>query len=179
TLLNGTRITLSRTPTYYRLSINVFVTQQRIQQYNHEMDAAWKALCAAYLDTALRESNITEYRHCILRAILTLSFYWYQYGPLTRGTAMVGYVTMLGLFLAADMQVTANAPRGLQVDWEAILSPHKDSFIAAVSPWLVPSIDYDCPIFHNLSSVPIAESLPSLLHVIHALSYSDKPAPGV
>ncbi|CAI5498514.1 unnamed protein product, partial [Closterium sp. Naga37s-1] len=177
TLLNGTRITLSRTPTYYRLSINVFVTQQRIQQYNHEMDAAWKALCAAYLDSRLKESNITEYRHRIHRAILTLSFYWYQYGPLTRGTAMVGYVTMLGLFLAADMQVTANAPRGFQVDWEAILSPHVDSFIATVSPWLVPSIDYDCPIFHNLSSAPIAESLPSLQHVIHALTYSDKPAP--
>ncbi|GJP51541.1 hypothetical protein CLOM_g10706 [Closterium sp. NIES-68] len=176
-LLNGTRISLSRTPTFYRLSINVFATPARILQYDHEMDAAWKALCAAYLDSALRDSNLSEYRHRIHRAILTLTFYWYQYGPLTRGTAMVGYVTMLGLFLAADMQVTALAPRGLQVDWEGILSPHLDSFIAAVSPWLVPSIDYDCPILHDRPSVPIAESLPSLLHIIHALSYSAQPAP--
>ncbi|CAI7887091.1 unnamed protein product [Closterium sp. NIES-53] len=136
-------------------------------------------LCAAYLDTALKESNITEYRQRIQRAILSLAFYWYNFMPLARGTAMVGYVTMLGLFLAADMQVTAHVPRGLQADWEGILSPRLDSFIGALSPWLIPSIDYNCSALNNLPSVPVTESLSSLLDIINALSFYDQPAPPI
>jgi hypothetical protein len=39
----------------------------------------------------------------------------YNFMPLCRGTAVVGYVTLLGLFLAAGMEVTASIPQGLQV----------------------------------------------------------------
>lgn len=60
--------------------------------------------------------------------------------PLSRGSAAVGYVVLLGLFLAANMDVTASIPPGVQVDWEAILSPDPDTFVDAVKPWLYPSI---------------------------------------
>ncbi|GJP72667.1 hypothetical protein CLOP_g3433 [Closterium sp. NIES-67] len=178
-VMNGTRLTMVRTPTYFDFAIKTPGTPPRWKEYDHEMETAWKALCTAYLDFALRDSNLAEYRHRIHRAIFSLAFYWYNFMPLARGTAMVGYVTMLGLFLAADMQVTAHVPRGLQADWEGILSPHLDSFIAALSPWLVPSIDYDCPVLANLPSVPVTESLPSLLHIINALSFYDQPAPPI
>jgi hypothetical protein len=35
--------------------------------------------------------------------------------PLARGTAVAGYITLLGLFLAANMKVTANIPKNFQV----------------------------------------------------------------
>ncbi|CAI5498489.1 unnamed protein product [Closterium sp. Naga37s-1] len=310
-VMNGTRLTMVRTPTYYDFAIKTPGTPPRWKEYDHEMEAAWKALCAAYLgtglkesnitpphppftflhcvnavllphtrpralcaaylDTALKESNITEYRQRIQRAILSLAFYWYNFTPLARGTrhghvgfvtmlglfsttsclslgrgrgglchhaahpshipptslpslasriphlllipshppihacrynfmplargtAMVGYVTMLGLFLAADMQITAHVPRGLQrllphsppprilcsplspiqADWEGILSPRLDSFIGALSPWLLLrhlQIPLLLPLYPPLSTIshtgglgghPIAT--PGLLH---------------
>lgn len=60
--------------------------------------------------------------------------------PLSRGSSVVGYVVLLGLFLAASMDVTASIPPGVQVDWEAILSPDPDTFVHAVKPWLYPSV---------------------------------------
>eukprot|EP00897_Mesotaenium_endlicherianum_P000971 jgi/Mesen1/10875/ME000093S10392 len=60
----------------------------------------------------------------------------YNFMPLARGTAVVGYVVLLALFLAASMEVTAPIPRGIQVDWEAILSPSLDMFVQSVGPWL-------------------------------------------
>jgi hypothetical protein len=60
--------------------------------------------------------------------------------PLSRGSAVVGYVVLLGLFLAANMDVTASIPQGVQVDWEALLSPDPDTFVNAIKPWLYPSV---------------------------------------
>eukprot|EP00884_Botryococcus_braunii_P020007 jgi/Botrbrau1/6690/Bobra.0202s0028.1 len=59
--------------------------------------------------------------------------------PLARGTAVVGYITILSMFWAAGMPVTSNIPKGVQTDWEAILAPSADDFIEAVSPWLYPA----------------------------------------
>lgn len=41
----------------------------------------------------------------------------YNFMPLARGTAVVGYVTLLGLFLAANMKVTTSIPKNLQVSF--------------------------------------------------------------
>lgn len=60
--------------------------------------------------------------------------------PLSRGSAVVGYVVMLGLLLAANMEVTTSVPPGVQVDWEGILSPNPETFIEAVKQWMYPSI---------------------------------------
>lgn len=35
--------------------------------------------------------------------------------PLARGTAVVGYITLLGLFLAANMKITTSVPKNFQV----------------------------------------------------------------
>jgi len=58
--------------------------------------------------------------------------------PLARGTAAVGYTTLLGLFLAVGTPVASPIPPDTQVDWEAILAPSPTAFIAAVAPWLLP-----------------------------------------
>lgn len=44
--------------------------------------------------------------------------------PLARGTAVVGYVTLLGLFLAADMEVSASIPEGVQVRFALHIPRH-------------------------------------------------------
>ena len=44
-------------------------------------------------------------------AALQYAYYWYNFMPLARGTALVGYVTLLALFLAAGMPITQPAPK--------------------------------------------------------------------
>lgn len=60
--------------------------------------------------------------------------------PLSRGSAVVGYVVLLGLFLAANMEVTESIPQGIQVDWEAILSRDPGMFVDSIKSWLYPSL---------------------------------------
>ena len=52
--------------------------------------------------------------------------------PLSRGSAVVGFVVMLGLLLAANMKFTGKIPKGLQADWEAILNSDPRSFIDSI-----------------------------------------------
>jgi hypothetical protein len=63
--------------------------------------------------------------------ILHLAFYWYNFMPLSRGTAAVGYMTMIGLFLSLDYEIAVATPPNTQVDWEAILGPSPAAFIKA------------------------------------------------
>ncbi len=51
----------------------------------------------------------------VARLILTYAYYWYNFMPLARGTAACGYTTLLSLFWAAGMPVTARIPRDYQV----------------------------------------------------------------
>lgn len=60
--------------------------------------------------------------------------------PLSRGSAAVGFVVLLGLFLAANMEFTGSIPQNLQVDWEAILNFDPNSFTDSVKSWLNPSL---------------------------------------
>lgn len=60
--------------------------------------------------------------------------------PLSRGSAVVGFVVLLGLLLAANMEFTGSIPPGIQVDWEAILSSNPDVFTASIKPWLYSNI---------------------------------------
>lgn len=60
--------------------------------------------------------------------------------PLSRGSAVVGFIVMLGLLLAANMEFTGSIPQGFQVDWEAILNLDPNSFVDSVKTWLYPSL---------------------------------------
>lgn len=44
-------------------------------------------------------------------SILRYAFFWYNFMPLARGTAVVGYITILSMFLAAGMPVTSTIPK--------------------------------------------------------------------
>jgi hypothetical protein len=53
------------------------------------------------------------------RAALTFAYFWYSFMPLARGTAAVGYVALLGLFLAAGMPISTPIPKV----WQYLLIP--------------------------------------------------------
>ncbi len=44
------------------------------------------------------------------RCALGFAYVWYNFMPLARGTAVVGYITLLAVFLAAGMPITAPIP---------------------------------------------------------------------
>lgn len=169
-ILDGTRLTLQKMgENSFDFSIRTPGTPPRWVDYDHEMSAAWEALCEtscweAYGST---DMNLLErVRDCILK----LTYYWYNFMPLARGTAAVGYITLLGLFLAAGMEITANIPEGLQVDWEAILSPEVSSFIQAVSPWMYPAVKSNVA----WQSLPdVSSTFPTTGSVVAALSTYD------
>lgn len=50
-------------------------------------------------------------KDAVVDAILTYAYYWYNFMPLARGTAVVGYIVILALFLAAGMPITAAIPK--------------------------------------------------------------------
>jgi hypothetical protein len=53
--------------------------------------------------------------------VLHFVFYWYNFMPLARGSAAVGYTTILSLFWAFHMPISVPIPKNYQTDWEAIL----------------------------------------------------------
>uniref|UniRef100_A0ACD5U9K4 Uncharacterized protein n=2 Tax=Avena sativa TaxID=4498 RepID=A0ACD5U9K4_AVESA len=138
--LEGTRITTQNVANAgFDFAIRTPCTSSRWEEYQEEMTAAWEAICEAYCSdpNPTRDSNALD---AVKAAILRMTYYWYNFMPLSRGSSVVGYVVLLGLFLAASMDVTASIPPGVQVDWEAILSPDPGTFVDAVKPWLYPSV---------------------------------------
>ncbi|RZR80271.1 hypothetical protein BHM03_00006266, partial [Ensete ventricosum] len=138
--LEGTRITLQRMDKIgFDFAIRTPCTPSRWDKYSEEMATAWEAICSAYTSEMYSSNDLTMLEN-LKDAILRMTYYWYNFMPLSRGSAVVGYIVLLGLFLAANMEVTGNIPPGVQVDWEAILSPNLDAFLLSIKPWLYPSV---------------------------------------
>ncbi|CAI7793489.1 unnamed protein product [Closterium sp. NIES-53] len=135
-------------------------------QLDDELTAAWESLSAAVLDLPTRATDSSLYQQRIRENILRISYYWFQLMPLSRGSAMVGLVSILGLSMAADMETTARIPRDVLVDWEGLFATRFQDFYDAVAPWLYSSVrrsPWHLPI--------VREVLPTTRHVLAALSY--------
>ena len=107
--LEGTRITLVKVPDQRQgveFSIRTPGTPHRWEQYDEEMTAAWEKI----LDALMVEDHAAAAEH-----ILQFAYYWYNFMPVARGTAAVGYTMLLGAFWAAGMPVNASIPRDYQV----------------------------------------------------------------
>ncbi|XP_015901639.2 suppressor of RPS4-RLD 1 [Ziziphus jujuba] len=138
--LEGTRITLVKMgENGFDFAIRTPCTPARWDQFDREMTMAWEAVCNAYCGENYGSTDFDVLEN-VRDAILRMTYYWYNFMPLSRGTAAVGLVVMLGLFLAANMEFTGNIPKGLQVDWEAILNFDPSYFADSVKSWLYPSL---------------------------------------
>ncbi|XP_060193815.1 suppressor of RPS4-RLD 1 [Lycium barbarum] len=138
--LEGTRITLMKMGEIgYDFAIRTPCTPARWDDFDVEMTSAWEALCDAYCGENYGSTDFDVLEN-VRDAILRMTYYWYNFMPLSRGTAVVGFTVLLGLFLAANMEFTGSIPKGLQVDWEAILEFDPNSFVDSVKRWLYPSL---------------------------------------
>ncbi|KAF8070832.1 hypothetical protein N665_1130s0009 [Sinapis alba] len=139
--LDGTRITCIKKPGSlgYDFAIRTPCTPARWSDFDEEMTSAWEALCNAYCGENYGSTDL-DALETVRDAILRMTYYWYNFMPLARGTAVTGFVVLLGLLLAANMEFTESIPKGLQIDWEAILSVEPGSFVGSVKSWLYPSL---------------------------------------
>ncbi|XWS33530.1 hypothetical protein CRYUN_Cryun22dG0091200 [Craigia yunnanensis] len=138
--LEGTRITLVKMGEHgYDFAIRTPCTPSRWEEFDAEMAMAWETICNAYCGETYGSTDFNVLEN-VREAILRMTYYWYNFMPLSRGTAVAGFVVLLGLFLAANMEFTGNIPKGVQVDWEAILNFDPNSFMDSVKSWLYPSI---------------------------------------
>lgn len=139
--LEGTRITCIKKPGSlgYDFAIRTPCTPARWSDFDEEMTSAWEALCNAYCGENYGSTDL-DALETVRDAILRMTYYWYNFMPLARGTAVTGFVVLLGLLLAANMEFTESIPKGLQIDWEAILSVEPGSFVGSVKSWLYPSL---------------------------------------
>ncbi|KAL2906425.1 Suppressor of RPS4-RLD 1 [Bienertia sinuspersici] len=138
--LEGTRITLLKSGERgFDFAIRTPCTPSRWNEFDTEMAMAWEALCNAYCGETYGSTDFNALEN-VRDAIMRMTYYWYNFMPLSRGSAVVGFVVLLGLFLAANMELSENIPEGLQVDWEAILTFSPDSFLESVKKWLYPSL---------------------------------------
>ncbi|KAL1536496.1 suppressor of RPS4-RLD 1-like [Salvia divinorum] len=169
--LEGTRISLTQTdPIGYDFAVKTPCTPSRWDDFEMEMVSAWEALCDAYCGENYGSTDFDVLEN-VREAILRMTYYWYNFMPLSRGTAVIGLVVLLGLFLAANMEFTGTIPEGVQVDWDAILERDPNSFISSVKSWLYPSLK----ISTSWKGYPdVASTLETTGLVVAALStYSD------
>ncbi|KAL5706914.1 Suppressor of RPS4-RLD 1 [Ranunculus cassubicifolius] len=151
--LEGTRITLQKMGEQgFDFSIRTPCTPSRWEDYDAEMTLSWEAICNAYCGETYGSTDLTSLED-VRNGILKMTYYWYNFMPLSRGTAIVGYTVLLGLFLAANMEITQNIPQGLQVDWEAILTSDPTSFIESIKIWMYQSLKItSCKDFPDIGS---------------------------
>ncbi|XP_057768890.1 suppressor of RPS4-RLD 1 isoform X2 [Salvia miltiorrhiza] len=169
--LEGTRISLIQTdPIGYDFAVKTPCTPSRWDDFEMEMTSAWEALCDAYCGENYGSTDFDVLEN-VREAILRMTYYWYNFMPLSRGTAVIGLVVLLGLLLAANMEFTGSIPEGVQVDWDAILERDPNSFISSVKSWMYPFLK----ISTSWKGYPdVASTLETTGLVVAALStYSD------
>ncbi|KAJ0093643.1 hypothetical protein Patl1_26489 [Pistacia atlantica] len=98
-----------------------------------------QAICNAYCGDNYGSTDFSVLEN-VRDAILRMTYYWYNFMPLSRGSAAVGFVVLLSLFLAANMEFSGQILKGVQVDWEAILNFEPNAFVDSVKSWLYPSL---------------------------------------
>ncbi|CAN0917968.1 Suppressor of RPS4-RLD 1 [Linum grandiflorum] len=123
----------------FDFAIRTPCTPSRWEDFDAEMAMAWDAVCNTYCGENYGSTDFDVLEN-LRGAILRMTYYWYNFMPLSRGSAAVGFVVLQGLLLAANMEFTGQIPKDLQVDWEAILNSDPNSFVESVKSWLYPSL---------------------------------------
>ncbi|GMH36453.1 hypothetical protein BSKO_04321 [Bryopsis sp. KO-2023] len=130
--MNGTYMCVRSVATQtdgFDLSIHTPVTPPRWEDFEQEFEMIWDRLI-----TAMAEENMAE----TSRWISTFGYYWFNFMPLVRGTALTGYTAILGLFWAANMPVRTELPENYCPDWDAILEEDPDVFTESLLEKIAP-----------------------------------------
>ena len=131
-VLDGTRLTVARgadkVPDGVDLSIRTPVTPARWAAYAAELAPHFDDL----IDSVASRDAVRGGA-----AALALAYYWFNFMPLARGSAAVGFASLLGALLATGSPAASEPPPGVQIDWDAILARSPGEFEASVAPWLL------------------------------------------
>ncbi|KYR01134.1 tetratricopeptide-like helical domain-containing protein (TPR) [Tieghemostelium lacteum] len=159
-VMEGTRLTLQYVqPEGYEFAIRTPGTPQRWEEYSEEMTLIFNQLTQVIQQSDHFNSTNNNKKlddkslDRISELILSLTYYWYNFMPLSRGSAAIGLTTMLALFLSVDIRISSPIPKDIQPDWEGILRQTPESFLSVIKPWVFPSrVTYslDC---ENLPSI--------------------------
>eukprot|EP01105_Mastigella_eilhardi_P014038 TRINITY_DN3191_c0_g1_i1.p1 TRINITY_DN3191_c0_g1~~TRINITY_DN3191_c0_g1_i1.p1 ORF type:complete len:278 (-),score=78.51 TRINITY_DN3191_c0_g1_i1:136-969(-) len=164
-VMEGTRLTLQLSPPEgFEFSIRTPGTPARWVDYDAEIAASWARLRSAATGAPGGDAAV--------EAALALTFYWYNFMPLSRGTAAVGFVCLCAALLAATGRALGRGPpRGVQLDWEAILRPEPAEFAAVLRPWLREALTEPLDALRDVEAV--ADALPTVRDALAALNAAE------
>lgn len=149
-------------PNSFEFSIRTPVTPDRWEQYDEELSTLFDNLIEALSKCDEKEAIDTTLR---------FAYYWYNFMPLARGSAVCGYILILGSFLAMGKEIQASIPEHCQVDWEAILRSSPEDFFHSVLQWITEGSENTERKSPNISDLPeISERLRTLRDRIMALN---------
>ncbi|ELP87396.1 tetratricopeptide repeat protein, tpr, putative [Entamoeba invadens IP1] len=102
----------------------------------------------------------------VLDAVLRYCYLWFNFMPLTRGTAACGMYFLFGLLLSAGFKQVGTIPQSFQCDWEALLTETQNEYIVKMKTWI------KLEEFDVLQLPRVLEVLPNYRDVIMALNIS-------
>jgi len=166
TKYEGTHLLGQRNDKGYEFAIKTTCREDRWKEYDKELDACWKKIVILVLTRKGEKGEDKD----ILTAILGMMFYWYNFMPLSRGTAACGFVLLFALLATLGKKLNVHVPKDMQIDWEAILCSDPKKFESLMLEWIGDGIvDLD------IDNIPkVSEVLPNLRDVIQAFNYCPK-----
>jgi hypothetical protein len=185
-LLEGTRLTLCKKTSNdddgggggevgYDFSIRTPGLPARWAAMEEELDACFASIVKQLVllkrmdlvaHATPSSGTVRDKAHAHLtREALRLFYYWVNFAPLTRGSAMCGYAAVMAVVLASNRSITSSIPKGKQLDWEAIFTGDSNEFIARFEKEIrtVPSV------FSLADEVDFDAAIPSLYDALQAL----------
>jgi len=164
--LEGTRITLVYVPPNgHEFLIRTHGRPPRWKRYEEEMEHNFNLLTEEVRKENMDLDKVSD-------LILQFTYFWYNFMPLSRGTAACGYIGLVAMFLAIGIKIKDLVPEKLLVDWEAILRPTPEDFIQQIKPWLYPSREnIDIEEFESLPDMN--KTFPTIKSYIEALNLEE------
>lgn len=113
---------------------------------------------------SLRDTTLTR----LTQEALRLFYFWVNFAPLTRGSAVCGYAAIMAVLLAGGRTIKIPLPAGKQLDWEAIFTSNANEFIANFEDCMgtVPSD------FSLTDEVDFDTGMPSLYDALQCLRFT-------
>ncbi|KAI6646415.1 hypothetical protein LOD99_12537 [Oopsacas minuta] len=131
-VMDGSRISLyySKEESGYMFEVSTSAVPPRWKLFNLELQSAFQNITY--------EGPGVVTRGDALSLSLTFAYYWFQFMPLSRGSAAIGVQTINSILLAFGYEYRAAIPKGIQIDWEAMVSSRPEDFMHSLSSWLKP-----------------------------------------
>lgn len=89
--------------------------------------------------------------------ILSFGYYYYNFMPLSRGSACTGLLMMLGMFAKFDKKFSGQWKKDFQIDWEAILTNDINEFLKSVEWMKNEFINYKFAIDIDLTTITLRD----------------------